>query len=953
MFASGGVLNLIAGLVLAVSAPTGQQVSSGTHSPHGNLNIPCQNCHTANAWRPIRAVPEFDHNQTKYPLRGMHKAVACTQCHIKGVFTDVGQRCQDCHADIHKRQLGANCEQCHTVRGWQVAIKDVEQHTNRFPLTGAHAAVDCDACHKSAATSQFQTMSTDCYSCHAADYLSASNPKHTAQAFPEQNCNQCHTTDNWLNAKFDHSATGFPLTGQHTVPPRQCTDCHVNNNYNLTNTTCVSCHLKDFQNTNNPPHVAGGFSQTCETCHTTSAWEPATFDHSKTAFPLTGSHTVPPRLCTDCHVNNNYNITNTTCISCHQTDFNNATSPVPHAGFPTTCQNCHDTVQWTDGKFDHSTTGFPLTGQHTVPPRQCTDCHVNNNYNLNSTACVTCHLKDYQGTTNPNHVATNIPQTCDQCHSTSSWLNATFNHNNTGFPLTGSHTVPPRACTDCHVNNNYNITNTTCVSCHQTDYNNATTPVNHPAAGFPTTCETCHDTVAWTDGTFNHSSTGFALTGQHTVPPRLCTDCHVNNNYNITVTTCVSCHLKDYQGTTNPNHVTANFPQTCDQCHSTSTWLNATFNHNSTGFPLTGSHTVPPRQCTDCHVNNNYNITNTTCVSCHQTDYTNAISPVNHPAAGFPTTCQNCHDTVAWTDGTFNHSSTGFTLTGSHTVPPRQCTDCHVNNNYNITSTTCVSCHQTDYNNATTPVNHVAAAFPTTCDTCHDTVAWTDATFNHTSTGFTLTGAHTVPPRLCTDCHVNNNYSLNSTACVTCHLKDYQGTTNPNHATAGFPQQCDLCHDTTVWTDSTFNHNNTAFPLTGSHTVPPRQCTDCHVNGNYTTLPTTCIGCHQTDYNNATNPGHAAQPQFFPSAQCSTCHNTTAWTGATFNHTQYTQFPINHGNAGGVCSTCHTNSNDYSVFQCTGCHGGNNAANFHHEQVNGYVYNSINCYQCHSSGGGG
>ncbi len=86
---------------------------------------------------------------------------------------------------------------------------------------------------------------------------------------------------------------------------------------------------------------------------------------------MTGSHTVPPRQCADCHVNNNYNITVTTCISCHQNDYNNATTPVPHTGFPTTCEQCHDTVHWTDGKFDHSTTGFTLTGMHTVPPRPC------------------------------------------------------------------------------------------------------------------------------------------------------------------------------------------------------------------------------------------------------------------------------------------------------------------------------------------------------------------------------------------------------------------------------------------------------------------------------------------------------------------------------------------------------------------------------------------------------
>ena len=143
--------------------------------------VPCQNCHTASAWKPIRAVPEFDHNQTEYPLRGMHQSVACAQCHVKPVFSNVGQRCQDCHADIHKRQLGANCEQCHTVRGWQVSIQQVQQHNNRFPLTGAHAAVDCDSCHKGAANSKFQTMSTECYSCHAADFKATNTPNHVSR----------------------------------------------------------------------------------------------------------------------------------------------------------------------------------------------------------------------------------------------------------------------------------------------------------------------------------------------------------------------------------------------------------------------------------------------------------------------------------------------------------------------------------------------------------------------------------------------------------------------------------------------------------------------------------------------------------------------------------------------------------------------------------------------------
>ncbi len=1072
------------GLLLAMFAAT--MASSQTpgiatsQSPHGNLNVPCQNCHTAQGWKPIRAVPEFDHNQTKYPLRGMHVGVACTSCHVKPVFSNVGNKCQDCHADIHKRQLGANCEQCHTVRGWGVSIQQIQDHNNRFPLTGAHAAVDCDACHKNAGNSKFQTMSTNCLSCHQTDFKKTTNPNHVAggAAFLAP-CESCHSTDNWLNAKFDHAATGFlltgghasppvpcahchinnnynlgatpcvtchmaqftgaknpdhvagnfpqtceschtaagwspatfdhasvnfPLTGGHTVPPRTCTDCHINNNYQLTSTACVTCHLLNFQNAKNPDHVVGGFAQTCEVCHNTSAWQPATFDHSKTAFPLTGAHQDPPRVCADCHINNNYNITVTTCISCHQTAFDGATTPVPHAGFPTTCENCHDTVLWTDGKFDHTTTGFPLTGLHTDPPRVCTDCHVNNNYSITTTTCVSCHLANFQGAKNPDHVAGGFAQTCEICHSTSGWSPATFDHSKSGFPLTGSHTVPPRACADCHINNNYQITVTTCISCHQAAFNGATTPVPH--TGFPTTCQQCHDTVLWTDAKFDHTTTGFPLTGTHATTA--CALCHINNNYNITSTTCVSCHQTDYNNAKSPvSHV--GFPVTCEQCHDTVLWTDATFDHSTTGFPLTGTHLTTA--CALCHVNNNYNITVTTCVSCHQTDYNGATTPVPH--IGFPTTCQQCHDTVVWADGKFDHTTTGFPLTGTHATTA--CALCHINNNYNITQTTCVSCHQTDYNNAKSPVDH--AGFPTTCQQCHDTVVWTNGKFDHTTTGWPLTGTHLTTP--CVQCHVNNNYNITVTACVSCHLAAYTGAKTPvdhtafpttcegchdtvvwtdgkfDHSTTGFPlvgthlttacalchinnnynitvttcischqaafngattpvphtgfpTTCELCHDTVLWTDATFNHNNTPFPLTGFHTTVP--CASCHVNNNYTTLPLTCIGCHQATYNATVNPGHAAQPTFFPSAQCSTCHTTAGWLPATFVHTQYTRFPISHGNANGVCLTCHTNSNDYSIFQCTQCHGGNNSNNFSHPQVNGYVYNSVNCYQCHNGG---
>jgi hypothetical protein len=244
----------------------------------------------------------------------------------------------------------------------------------------------------------------------------------------------------------------------------------------------------------------------------------------------------------------------------------------------------------------------------------------------------------------------------------------------------------------------------------------------------------------------------------------------------------------------------------------------------------------------------------------------------------------------------------------------------------------------------TTDPNHVQAGFPQTCDQCHSTTSWGNGTFDHSTTGFTLTGAHT--SLQCAQCHVNGNYKLTSanTTCVSCHQTDYNNTNNPNHVQVGFPTTCDVCHSTTTWANATFNHNNTPFPLTGAHTTVA--CTNCHVNNNYTTLPTDCYGCHQTDYNGTTNPNHKAAG--FPTT-CTTCHNTTSWANATFNHTY---FPTNHGGANGVCATCHTNPNDYSVFTCTNCHT-KSQTDQKHQGVNGYVYNSANCYQCHKNGSGG
>lgn len=493
----------------AFSAGPGSPQSEAKRNPHGPLTVPCENCHTPAGWRPIRAVPEFDHNKTKYPLRGMHEKVKCVQCHAKPIFTNVGKNCADCHADIHRRQMGPNCEQCHTVKGWDTPAQQVRDHQNRLPLFGTHAAVPCEECHKQAATGQFLGLSTQCDSCHLKDWQSTTNPPHasTGPAFASANCQGCHNFDSWLDANFDHSTTGFPLTNGHANVA--CSACHIDGNFNLqiATTDCGNsqCHLTTWQQTNNPTHATAGPAfalANCSSCHTTAGWTTANFDHSVTGWPLTGAHLTTP--CAGCHVNNNYTLSSasTDCYGCHQADWLSTQTlggNVPNhvaAGFPTSlCSTCHNTTAWSAGTFNHSSTGWALTGAHTTTP--CSSCHVNNNYSLASanTACYGCHQADWQSTQTlggsvPNHIAAGYPTTCDSCHTTTSWQGATFDHTYFAIPHHGS------VCNDCHqVSTSY--ASFTCVNCHtQTAHQQQqTVNIHQGVGGFsygPTTCYNCH-----------------------------------------------------------------------------------------------------------------------------------------------------------------------------------------------------------------------------------------------------------------------------------------------------------------------------------------------------------------------------------------------------------------------------------------------------------------------------
>jgi hypothetical protein len=554
---------LLVALALMLAAPLVALRASPQQSgsnPHGDDRLECAQCHNAERWTPVDKTPGFRHEATGFALEGAHAKVACRDCHRSLVFTRIGTACADCHKDAHRGELGLRCESCHAPTSWDNQRVMYDRHSrSRFPLTGVHANVDCESCHRNQQPNQYATAPTDCGDCHIQSYLNAKNPNHAAGGFSRR-CEDCHTANAWRPATgVDHNKTAFPLTGAHLAV--SCARCHVGGRFAGTPTDCYSCHQANYAATTNPNHTAANLPRTCQNCHSTSAWQPASgIDHNKTRFPLTGAHQSVD--CARCHIGGRFAGTPTDCYSCHQSNYNGTTNPNHQAaGFPTQCQNCHSTNAWTPASnIDHNKTRFPLTGAHRNVA--CSSCHVNGRFAGTPTDCYSCHQSSYAGTTNPNHQAAGFPTQCQNCHTTTAWTPATFNHNKTRFPLTGAHQSVD--CARCHVNGRYAGTPTDCYSCHQSDYNGTNNP-NHRASGFPTQCQNCHSTSSWLGAIFNHP---FPITSGAHVGLN-CTDCHTTPN-NFRAFECILCHAHQKADTDSRHHDVGGYSYSspaCYRCH--------------------------------------------------------------------------------------------------------------------------------------------------------------------------------------------------------------------------------------------------------------------------------------------------------------------------------------------------------------------------------------------------
>ncbi|MEW6366345.1 MAG: hypothetical protein AB1714_17105 [Acidobacteriota bacterium] len=891
----------------------------------GQFKQPCEDCHSVNGFKPAK----FNHDRFKLELK---HAIDCQKCHKseKGAFPagtgttvrykPMNAACASCHKDPHAQQLGAKCENCHTIASFK--LTGFDHSKARYPLDEKHAKVACEKCHKKDAKTGgviYKPLAMNCGACHSDVHLAQLG----------QNCERCHAPARLL---FTHTMTTYPLEGKHASV--SCEKCHKKEKgtfpagageavrYKPIARACATCHA-DYHR--------GQFPRDCAACHTTASFKPTSFAHAKSEYPLKGKHTN--LQCDRCHKQEvfpappppatlvRYRPMAKVCSACHRDQ---------HAGvFGSDCAKCHDERTWhgINATF-HRSTAFPLTGRHVTVP--CVSCHISPG--ATPTACESCHMKRRQD----DPFRGRLGLACAQCHNTGGWSPVQFDHGaRTGFALVSEHSG--LRCQACHPGQIEAVTST-CAGCHMKDYDWARTPP-HKAIGLSTDCRVCHfpGDGAWSAGRYTHRS--YQPLGRHSAAA--CDACHSGGRYAGLSQECYACHKPDYDRTQNPNHIKVGFSTDCVLCHRAgdSSWTQGRFDHS--GFPLQGGHVG--LACESCHEGGKYSGLSTDCYSCHRADYDSTTNP-NHKTAGFPTDCIVCHKATdtRWEQGRFDHNSSDFPLQGAHAK--LACESCHKGGKYSGLSPDCYSCHKADYDGTTDP-NHRTAGFPTSCVVCHKATDtnWNQGKFDHANTGFALQGAHT--KLACESCHKGGIYTGLSPDCYSCHKADYDGTTNPNHKTAGFPTSCIVCHKATDtnWNQGKFDHSNTGFTLQGAHTK--LACASCHKGGVYTGLSADCYSCHKADYDGTKNPNH--KNAGFPTS-CLLCHKATDlnWRQAKFDHGT-TGFPLQGAHTKLVCESCHKGGKYTGLSpDCYSCHKADydGTANPNHKNA-GFPTSCVVCHK--------
>ena len=412
--------------------------------PHrGRLGAVCTDCHGTTDWKTISQA-KFNHDRTRYPLRGRHIAVACDKCHdfsaTGSVIRSPGfANCTDCHTDAHAGTATlagrvVDCARCHTVDAWQPSTYTTAEHRlAKYALEGKHQDVKCGACHVKnpvgvpatalgSAGVWMRPPANACRDCHGEDHGSqlANRPDRGA-------CGACHTVAGWKPSTFTvaaHQTLQLRLEGRHAAIA--CAACHGPDRRGLeplpgveslgkarvaltlsNEITCAACHVDPHQ----------GRYPRCLDCHGLQTFRPSTVDvaaHQRYKFPLERAHAAV--ACVDCHAELKHAAATSSlvlagwsfprllfappkggCEACHQTPHGAQFAARRDRG---ACESCHGTDTFRPAtRFNHDRdAAFTLKGAHARVA--CNRCHPTSRdpagksvvvYRPVSSKCEVCH----------------------------------------------------------------------------------------------------------------------------------------------------------------------------------------------------------------------------------------------------------------------------------------------------------------------------------------------------------------------------------------------------------------------------------------------------------------------------------------------------------------------------------------------------------------------------------
>ncbi|HEY2675646.1 MAG TPA: cytochrome c3 family protein [Steroidobacteraceae bacterium] len=643
-----------------------------------------------------------------------------------------------------------------------------------------------------------------------------------------------------ITVPFDHLSTGFELDGIHR--DLACEACHLNAVFKGTPRNCGVCHVEGstFNATpKTPTHIPS--TNNCAACHGTFAFRPDIhFDHTE----VMGS-----------------------CVTCHNGTIAQGEGPT-HPATSQQCDACHSVLSWNP----------PKTVDHTQIPLAAAGF------------CIICHNGAQAAGKPTGHIATNLE--CGDCHLTTNWLGATFDH--TGITSN---------CVSCHngtkavgKQGNHMPTTSTCENCHTTGIGTST-PSWTPS-GFDhtqmtvTTCQTCHS------GSVKISS-GF-VSGQPTnhVPPIPsiidCGICHGNNPAAESWTVLAASIATLHTGLNVTN---------CLQCHAGQTYAGVPAPY----IPMSMSG-VSPTHAAPLAPPHIPVLAGSDCSACHGAAYMSggfgpatAMSAAKH--AFVSGACDTCHDT-----------GKSFYVGGGTPLQLRPA-DHIASTDPAMATSDCSACHQTtDWNSTAMPSGHMPNPSNLSCAQCHASAPsdYTPATLAANSL------LHTGISGNCGQCHGNNvtaltwfnNFTpkdalltpahipfLSGTDCSSCHSSSTYavggfGPTMMSAAKHAFvPTACDTCHETGL----TFYLGASAPPLQG-------RPADHIASGNAQQASGDCSGCHQTSdwTSNVMPPGHMPNPG---NQACSVCHTAIGSTLASY--ATLASVAALHSGIGGNCGQCH------------------------------------------------